>query len=213
MVENCQDMDITNSSIAFENLTILKELSNIANNIKYEDFLEIVPKTNSTLKRVKWGPTLNQLKQNIQDEMVQEFSTMWKLENMSQKIEILEKQKEKFTDMGITEPVWRPQLGDVKSQIRAHDVANLQKQKNILEAFAKEYESKVELHKKTLIARRSYLKALQWDILKYQKKNEELILKINEKLENHSDLKKAISPIKLNFDEKNWSQKELDTLE
>lgn len=40
----------------------------------------------------------NCLKQAIYEEMVKEFSTMWKFENMTEKLEILERQKEKFNE-------------------------------------------------------------------------------------------------------------------
>lgn len=48
----------------------------------------------------------NCLKQGILDEMVQELSSMWEYENMPQKLEILEKQKEKFMDMEIDKDLW-----------------------------------------------------------------------------------------------------------
>lgn len=73
-------------------LAKLKYLMNYRN----EDFLETVPK--AKLKRVKWMPMFNCLKQGILDEMIQELSSMWEYENMPQKLDVLEKQKEKFMD-------------------------------------------------------------------------------------------------------------------
>lgn len=69
-----------------------------------EDFLETVPK--AKLRRVKWLPMFNCLKQGIFDEMVQEISNMWEYESMPEKLEILEKQKEKFNDVGEGKKLW-----------------------------------------------------------------------------------------------------------
>lgn len=69
-----------------------------------EDFLETVPK--AKLRRVKWMPMFNCLKQGILDEMVQELSAMWEYENMPEKLEILEKQKEKYSDIEATKVLW-----------------------------------------------------------------------------------------------------------
>lgn len=101
----------------------------------------------------------------------------------------------------------RPQLCDVKAQLKAYEVDILQKQKIKLEALAKEYESRVTRLKKIITARRGYIKALQMDIQKYNKKNEELYAKINTRLENHSNL---IKPwvTKSDLDEINWSERE-----
>lgn len=104
----------------------------------------------------------------------------------------------------------RPQLNDVKAQLKAHDVANLQKQKILLESLAKEYEIRVGRLKKNLSAKRGYLKALQMDIQKYQKKNENFITQINEKLENHSSLTKMIIPTKLDVEEIKWTDTDLE---
>lgn len=51
-------------------------------------------------------PMFNCLKQGILDEMIQEMSDMWKFENMSQKLELLEKQKEKFNDVNTENKLW-----------------------------------------------------------------------------------------------------------
>lgn len=48
----------------------------------------------------------NCLKQGIFDEMVQEISSMWKFENMPEKLEILEKQKEKFSEINPNNKAW-----------------------------------------------------------------------------------------------------------
>ncbi|CAG9788193.1 unnamed protein product [Diatraea saccharalis] len=206
--EQLNDVDMDNSELTFDNLTILKEFSNIANLVKNEDFLETVPK--AKLRRVKWVPMFNCLKQGILDEMVQELSAMWQYENMHEKIESLEKQKEKFNEIDSEKVLWRPQLGDVKAQLKASDISNLQKQKVLLESLAKEYDSRVNRLKKTITAKRGYLRALQLDIQNYQKKNEDLITKIHEKLENHHNLTKIILPIKQEVDEINWVDKDLN---
>lgn len=104
----------------------------------------------------------------------------------------------------------RPQLGDVKAQLRASDVANLQKQKTLLESLAKEYEVRVNRLKKMLSAKRGYLKALQMDIQKYQKKNDDFIAKVNDKFENHDNLVKIILPDKVDIDEVVWTDKDME---
>lgn len=48
----------------------------------------------------------NCLKRGILDEMIQELSSMWQFENMQEKLEILEKQKEKFAEINSDQPVW-----------------------------------------------------------------------------------------------------------
>lgn len=48
----------------------------------------------------------NCLKQGIFDEMVQELSSMWEYENMLEKFETLEKQKEKFGDVNEDQTLW-----------------------------------------------------------------------------------------------------------
>ncbi|XP_075976654.1 uncharacterized protein LOC142976926 [Anticarsia gemmatalis] len=211
-VENhISDVDMNNTEIAFDNLTILKEFGNIVNLVRNEDFLETVPK--AKLRRVKWMPMFNCLKQGILDEMVQELSSMWEYENMPAKIEILEKQKEKFTDLETVDVLWRPQLADVKAQLKANDVANLKKQKVLLESLAKEYEVRVNRLKKILAAKRGYLKALQLDIQKYQKKNEDLVMKISDKLENHHNLISSIQADKIDVEEISWKEKDMDVNE
>lgn len=69
-----------------------------------EDFLETVPK--AKLRRVQWMPMFNCLKQGILDEMIQELSSMWEYENMRAKIEVLDKQKEKFAEIGCDKVLW-----------------------------------------------------------------------------------------------------------
>ncbi|XP_062529679.1 uncharacterized protein LOC101737498 isoform X3 [Bombyx mori] len=181
------DVEMLNSEVPFDNLVILKEFGNIVNLVKDEDFLETVPK--AKLRRVKWLPMFNCLKQGIFDEMVQEISNMWEYESMPEKLEILEKQKEKFNDVGDCKKLWRPQLGDVKAQMKASDVQNLQNQKSLLESLAKEYEMRVNRLKNVISAKRGYLKALQLDLQKYQKKNEDFFSKISKKLECHDTFK------------------------
>ncbi|KAJ8720246.1 hypothetical protein PYW07_012289 [Mythimna separata] len=208
-VENLtNDVELNNSEITFDNFTILKEFGNIINLVRNEDFLETVPK--AKLRRVKWMPMFNCLKQGILDEMVQELSSMWEYENMPQKLEILEKQKEKFMEMETDKVLWRPQLAEVKAQLRASDVANLKKQKVLLESLAKEYETRVNRIKKILAAKRGYLKALQLDIQKYQRRNEDLILKINDKLENHHNLIKNTLVDKIDIEEIDWKEKDME---
>ncbi|CAH2090385.1 unnamed protein product [Euphydryas editha] len=202
------DANMSSSEVTFDNLTILKEFSNIANIVRNEDFLETVPK--AKLRRVKWVLMFNCLKQGIFDEMVQEISSMWEFENMTEKLEVLEKQREKFAEINPENTVWRPKYNDVKSQLRASDAANLRKQKSILESLAKEYEARVNKLKKTVTAKRGYIKALQMDIQKYQKKNEEIISNINEKIRNHGKLTELISPNNANVHDICWSQKELE---
>ncbi|XP_046967991.1 uncharacterized protein LOC124535722 [Vanessa cardui] len=202
------DTNISGAEVTFDNLTILKEFSNIANLVRNEDFLDTVPK--AKLKRVKWVPMFNCLKQGIFDEMVQELSSMWEFENMPEKLEILEKQKEKFAEINPEKTVWRPKYNDVKSQLRASDVANLRKQKILLESLAKEYEARAGRLKKTVTAKRGYLKALQMDIQKYQKKNEEIITNIHEKMKNHGKLAELLVPNMVDVHDISWSQKELE---
>lgn len=104
----------------------------------------------------------------------------------------------------------RPQLGDVKAQLKASDVANLRTQKSLLESLAKEYEARVIRLKKILSAKRGYLKALQMDIQKYQKKNEDFIEKLNDKFEKHDSLVKIILPDKVDIDEVEWKDKDME---
>ncbi|XP_026330664.1 uncharacterized protein LOC113238138 [Hyposmocoma kahamanoa] len=202
--------DMSNSEMMFDNLTILKEFSNIVDLVRNEDFLEMVPK--AKLKRVKWMPMFNCLKRVILDEMIQEISDMWKYENMPQKLEMLEKQKEKFNDVNTENKLWRPQLDDVKAQLRAHNVADLQRQKILLESLAKEHEARLNRLKKTLTAKRGYLKALQMDVQKYQKKNEEFVLQIHAKIENHKNLTNAFIPTKLDIESVKWIDADLEIM-
>lgn len=106
----------------------------------------------------------------------------------------------------------RPQLDDVKAQLRAHYVAGLQKQKVLLETLAKEYEARLNRLKKTLTAKRGYLKALQMDIQKYQKKNEEFVLQIHSKMENHKNLTKTFIPTKIDFEDCKWFDADLEIM-
>lgn len=48
----------------------------------------------------------NCLKQGILDEMIQELNSMWEYEDMPAKLEALEKQKEKFTDLEPDKTLW-----------------------------------------------------------------------------------------------------------
>lgn len=89
-------------------------------------------------------------------------------------------------------------------------MSNLQKQKILLESLAVEYETRVNKLRKTVSAKRGYLKSLQLDIQKYQKKNEDLIKKINEKVENHRNLTKIMLPTTLNIDKMNWVENDFD---
>lgn len=201
------DVEMLNSEVPFDNLVILKEFGNIVNLVKDEDFLETVPK--AKLRRVKWLPMFNCLKQGIFDEMVQEISNMWEYESMPEKLEILEKQKEKFNDVGDCKKLWRPQLGDVKAQMKASDVQNLQNQKSLLESLAKEYEMRVNRLKNVISAKRGYLKALQLDLQKYQKKNEDFFSKISKKLECHDTFVSDMGNNKINVEEESWTDKDL----
>lgn len=86
----------------------------------------------------------------------------------------------------------------------------MQKQKTLLESLAKEYEVRVNRLKKMLSAKRGYLKALQMDIQKYQKKNDDFIAKVNDKFENHDNLVKIILPDKVDIDEVVWTDKDME---
>ncbi|KOB77670.1 Uncharacterized protein OBRU01_03820 [Operophtera brumata] len=184
------DVDMSNTKTTFDNLIILKELGNIINSVRNEDFLEIFP--NSKFRRVKWIPMFNCLKEGTFDEMVEELSSMWEYEKMPEKLE-------------------RPQLGDVKAQLRARDVANLRKQKALLESLTKEYEVRVNRLKKTISAKRGYIKVLQMEMQKYQKKNDDFIGKVNEKLENHASLVKIMVPDAVDIDDIVWTEKDMET--
>lgn len=48
----------------------------------------------------------NCLKKSILDDMVQELNAMWEEENMPEKIEIIEKQKSKFSEKNSDEILW-----------------------------------------------------------------------------------------------------------
>lgn len=95
------------------------------------------------------------------------------------------------------------------AQLKAHEAANLQKQKKLLESLAKEYEVRVNRLKKTVSARRGYLKALQLDIQKYQKKNEDIIQKISEKFQSHSSIVETIAP-DVDIESVDWSDKMME---
>ncbi|CAK1543123.1 unnamed protein product [Leptosia nina] len=202
-MENENITNVTSSQCNFDNLTILKEFSNITNAISNEDFLDIVPK--AKMGRVYWITVLNCLKQRILDEMVEEMNSMWSFENMNIKLDVLEKQKEKFSDIPSDTQLWRPQHNNIKDQLRASDAAILRKQKALLEPISKEYNTKVSKLKKTVLAKRQYIKALQMDIQKYQKKNEEIISQISEKIQSHAKLSQDIVP---KFDNSIWSKKD-----
>ncbi|XP_063365055.1 uncharacterized protein LOC134653588 [Cydia amplana] len=207
MEEEHVNESMNKSDVTFDNLIILKEFSNIVNHVSDEEFLETVPK--AKMKRVKWVPMFNCLKQGILDEMIQEMNAMWASENLPQKLEILQKQQAKYSHIDSNTTLWRPQLGDVKSQLKAHDVANLRKQKKVLEGLAKEYETRVNKLKKILSAKRGYIKALKMDVAKYQKKNESTVSKISERLESHEQRIKIILPTKTDL-EINWADVEHD---
>lgn len=80
----------------------------------------------------------------------------------------------------------------------------------MLESLAKEYEVRASKLKKTVTAKRGYLKALQMDIQKYQKKNEEIVTQIMDKIKNHDHLVDLIEPNKINIEDINWARKKLD---
>lgn len=79
-----------------------------------------------------------------------------------------------------------------------------------MESFAKEHEARVDKLKNILSAKRAYLKALQLDIYKYQKKNEDFISKINEKLENHNNLIEMLSSKTYDLDKIDWMDKDCE---
>lgn len=58
--------------------------------------------------------------------------------------------------------------------------------------------------KKTISAKRCYIKALQQDISKYQKRSDECIMKINDKLESHTNLASTIKR-KYNVEDICWN--------
>ncbi|CAG4945533.1 unnamed protein product [Parnassius apollo] len=202
--DQINECNMSNSEVTFDNFTILKEFSNLANLVRDEDFLEIVPK--AKIRRVKWVPMFDCLKQGILDGMIQEITLMWQFENMPEKLDILEKLREHFTEINPDQKAWRPQHNDVKMQLIAHDMVNLQKEKTLLESLAKEYEIRVNRRKKNITAKRGYLKALQMDINKYQKINDDFISKIGEKIENHKNLPEKLISVKTNFDDNNWCE-------
>lgn len=88
----------------------------------------------------------------------------------------------------------------MKGQLRAYDVANLRKQKALLTSLVQENESKANKLKKIVAAKRVYLKALQMDIQKYQKKNEQIISKIHDKFVNQGKLAKYVIPNTVDVD-------------
>lgn len=92
----------------------------------------------------------------------------------------------------------------MKSQLIVCDAVNLKKQKLLLESQVKEYEARVNRLKKIITAKRSYIKAMQMDIQKYQKKNAEFICSMNNKLEHHKNLIKLISCKQVDIEEINW---------
>lgn len=106
----------------------------------------------------------------------------------------------------------RPQLNDVNGQLRAHDAADLQKQKVLLETLAKEYEARLNRLKKTLTAKRGYIKALQMDIEKYQKKNEDFVLQIHGKIENHTNVISTFIPTKIDIENVTWSDADMEII-
>lgn len=58
-----------------------------------------------------------------------------------------------------------------------------------------------------MTAKRGYLKALQMDIQKYQKKNEDIVANIHNKISNHGKLAEIMLPNMIRVDEINWSEK------
>lgn len=107
----------------------------------------------------------------------------------------------------------RPQLADVKAQLKASDVANLNKQRILLESLAKEYETRVNRVKKILAAKRGYIIALQMDIQKYQRRNDDLISKISDKLNNHHNLIRTTLADKIDIEEINWKERDMEVNE
>ncbi|XP_050677532.1 uncharacterized protein LOC126974140 [Leptidea sinapis] len=201
--------DTVNSVITFDNLTILKEFSNIADLVRDEDFLKTVPK--SKVNRIKWVPMFKILKQDILNEMVQEISTMWEYHDMPKQLDILENQREKFAVKNpYNKSLWRPLSTNINNSLKSAEVAILRKQKNVLESLAKEYEERVTKHKKTLAAKRSFLKCLQMDIQKYQKKNEQLLSNICAIIDNHKNFSRSKNIFDENdIDNHVWSDIEL----
>lgn len=87
----------------------------------------------------------------------------------------------------------RPQHSSVKNQLRALDAALLKNQKALLESLLKDYDDKVNKVKKTVQAKRQYLKAITLDIKKYEKIVEEVMSKICDKIEGHTVLGEEIA--------------------
>lgn len=98
----------------------------------------------------------------------------------------------------------------MQAQLKASDVANLKKQKVLLESLAKEHEARVNRVKKILSAKRGYLKALQLEIQKYQRRNEDIVLKINAKFENHHNEIRAMQLEQIDIEEINWNEKDME---
>ncbi|XP_052742061.1 uncharacterized protein LOC112056035 [Bicyclus anynana] len=188
------------SMVTFDIYRILKEFSNISNLVTTEEFLETVPK----LRGVKWVQLFNCVKQNILNEKEQEMSSMWVFENMPRKLEILENQKAKYAETNPNNTVWRPQH-NVKHQLRAFDAASLRKQKALLISLVEEIESKATRLRRFIGAKRVYFKALQMDIQKYKKKNEEIVTKINEKFKCHGTLVDLMYPNKVEVNDIGYS--------
>lgn len=80
----------------------------------------------------------------------------------------------------------RPQHDSVKNQLRTLDAGILRNQKAMLESLLKEYDDKVTKLKKTVQAKRQYLKAITMDIQKYEKNVEEVMSQLCEKIQAHT---------------------------
>ncbi|CAH4034627.1 uncharacterized protein LOC123712707 [Pieris brassicae] len=186
----------------FDNLFILREFSNISSSLSDEEFLATVPK--EKIESVRWISVFRCIKQDILDMMVREMNKMWTTEDMRQKLEILETQREKYAEIHPHNSAWRPQHDSVKNQLRALDAGILRNQKALLESLLNEYDEKVNKLQKTVQAKRQYLKAVTMDIQKYEKNVEEVMSKICEKIQTHSALGEEIIP---KFDNDVWLSK------
>ncbi|XP_047507997.1 uncharacterized protein LOC125051603 [Pieris napi] len=194
-----EDGDASVFQSTFDNLFILREFSNISSSLSDEEFLATVPK--EKIESVRWISVFRCIKQDILDMMVREMNKMWSTEDMRQKLEILETQREKYAEINPHNSAWRPQHDSVKNQLRALDAGILRNQKALLESLLKDYDEKVNKLQKTVQAKRQYLKAVTMDIQKYEKNVEEVMSKICEKIQTHTALGEEIIP---KFDNDVW---------
>lgn len=69
-----------------------------------EEFLATVPK--DKMESMRWIAVFECIKKDVLDKMIREMNTMWSVEDMHQKIEILEKQREKYAKINPNNSAW-----------------------------------------------------------------------------------------------------------